>query len=321
MDKVLEYLETLKDIPPFHTVFEDKSFMETEERLHVLQMNIGRKCNLACKHCHVCGGPARTELMSREVMEACIRTAKAQQVESIDITGGAPEMNPDFEWLVEEACKVCSHVMVRTNLVILNEPEYKRLIAFYAAHKIEMICSLPHYRAREMERVRGKGTFDTAINVIQKLNELGYGRDPELVLNMVYNPAGAFFPPDQVAMEREYKVRLKADFGIDFNNLFTLYNNPIGRFGEFLIRSGNMAGYMNKLYQALNTDTLPALMCRSQISVDYDGTVYDCDFNLALKLPAAAKETIFDIADRGYRKRNIVFAKHCYACTAGQGSS
>ena len=293
----------------------------TEEYLDVLQMNIGRKCNLICKHCHVNAGPARTEEMSREVMDACLTFAKEQKIVTIDITGGAPEMNPHLEYLIEESSKICGHVIVRTNLVILLEKEYEHLMEVYARNKVEVVCSLPYYRAPEMDKVRGAGAFDKAIKVIRRLNAMGYGRNPELVLNMVYNPAGAFFPPDQEAMEKEYKQKLLQDFGIEFNSLYTLYNNPMGRFGAFLRKSGNLNRYMKKLFDAFNADTVEALMCRTQLSVDYDGQLYDCDFNLAAGMPVNGGQTIFDVTGEPYQVRKIRMDKHCYACTAGAGSS
>lgn len=321
MDDIIKEFHDLDDIPAFQSMISEEAYLHTAEELQVLQMNIGRKCNLACKHCHVCGGPSRTELMSKEVMSACLTFAKENHIPTIDITGGAPEMNPDFEWLVEEARKICDHVIVRTNLVILMEEGYEHLVDFYAKQKVELVCSLPYYRAQEMNRVRGDGTFEKAIVILQKLNQVGYGKEPDKVLNMVYNPAGAFFPPDQTAMETEYKQRLLADFGIVFNQLFTLYNNPMGRFGAFLKRSGNLKGYMKKLYDAFNGETVEALMCRFQISVDYDGRLYDCDFNLAAELPIFTQETIFDYVGKPYNVRRIRMDKHCYACTAGAGSS
>lgn len=320
MDEIIKDFHDLDQVPAFQTQIDSK-WMKTSEHLEVLQMNIGRVCNLACKHCHVCAGPNRTEVMPREVMADCIQFAKEQHVQTIDITGGAPEMNPDFEWLVTEACKVCAHVIVRTNLTVLLKPEYEHLMEFYARQKVEIVCSLPYYKAEQMDRVRGTGTFDGAIQVLKRLNELGYGKNPELVLNMVYNPAGAFFPPDQTAMELEYKEHLAADFGIVFNSLYTLYNNPMGRFGAFLRRSGNLAGYMKKLYDAFNPATVEALMCRFQVSVDYDGKLYDCDFNLAAGLPVFGEETISDWVGKPYKVRKIRMDKHCYACTAGAGSS
>ena len=320
MDEIIKDFHDLDQVPAFQTQIDSK-WMKTSEHLEVLQMNIGRVCNLACKHCHVCAGPNRTEVMPREVMADCIQFAKEQHVQTIDITGGAPEMNPDFEWLVTEACKVCAHVIVRTNLTVLLKPEYEHLMEFYARQKVEIVCSLPYYKAEQMDRVRGTGTFDGAIQVLKRLNELGYGKNPELVLNMVYNPAGAFFPPDQTAMELEYKEHLAADFGIVFNSLYTLYNNPMGRFGAFLRRSGNLAGYMKKLYDAFNPATVEALMCRFQVSVDYDGKLYDFDFNLAAGLPVFGEETISDWVGKPYKVRKIRMDKHCYACTAGAGSS
>ena len=321
MDDIIKDFHDLTEIPPFQQMIPEKKYMDTEEYLDVLQMNIGRKCNLICKHCHVNAGPVRTEEMSREVMDDCLTFAKEQKIATIDITGGAPEMNPNLEYLIEESSKICNHVIVRTNLVILLDEAYKYLIEVYAKNKVEIVCSLPYYRAAEMDKVRGDGSFDKAIEVLRCLNATGYGKSPELVLNMVYNPAGAFFPPDQEAMEKEYKQRLFTDFGIKFNNLYTLYNNPMGRFGAFLRNSGNLKRYMKKLFDAFNADTVEALMCRTQISVDYDGQLYDCDFNLAAGLPVIGEQKISDVTGKPYQVRKIRMDKHCYACTAGAGSS
>lgn len=321
MNDIIKDFHELTEIPVFLEMVPDKKYMDTEEHLDVLQMNIGRKCNLLCKHCHVNAGPARTEEMSKEVMDACLTFAKEQNIATIDITGGAPEMNPHLEYLIEESSRICNHVIIRTNLVILLEEEYEQLMEVYAKNKVEIVCSLPYYRAAEMDKVRGEGSFDKAIEVIKHLNAIGYGRNPELVLNMVYNPAGAFFPPDQEAMEKEYKQKLSQDFGIEFNSLFTLYNNPMGRFGAFLQRSGNLKRYMKKLFDAFNADTVGALMCRTQISVDYDGQLYDCDFNLAAGIPVVGNQKIFDVTGKPYQVRKIRMDKHCYACTAGAGSS
>ena len=321
MDDIIKDFHDLTEIPPFQQMIPDKKYMDTEEYLDVLQMNIGRKCNLICKHCHVNAGPVRTEEMSREVMDDCLAFAKEQKIATIDITGGAPEMNPNLEYLIEESSKICNHVIVRTNLVILLDEAYKYLIEVYAKNKVEIVCSLPYYRAAEMDKVRGDGSFDKAIEVLRCLNATGYGKSPELVLNMVYNPAGAFFPPDQEAMEKEYKQRLLTDFGIKFNNLYTLYNNPMGRFGAFLRNSGNLKRYMKKLFDAFNADTVEALMGRPQISVDYDGQLYDCDFNLAAGLTVIGEQKISDVTGKPYQVRKIRMDKHCYACTAGAGSS
>lgn len=320
MTNMIEEFHKLDEIPPFQKTI-DQQYMNTADSCNVLQMNITRKCNLACKHCHVECGPHRDEEMSREVIDACMSFAREQKVETIDITGGAPELNSNFEYLVTESCRSCDHVIVRSNLTILLDERFKHLPEFYAKQGVELVCSLPHYRAKDMDKVRGQGTFDQAIEVLHILNELGYGRDERLVLNMVYNPAGAFFPPEQESMQAEYKERLKENFDIDFNSLFTLYNNPLGRFGEFLVRSRNLNKYMKKLYDAFNADTVEAMMCRFQISVDYDGSVYDCDFNLAADLPIVSREKIFDFVGKPYKVRKIRMDKHCYACTAGAGSS
>ena len=321
MNDIIKDFHELTEIPVFQEMVPDKKYMDTEEHLDVLQMNIGRKCNLLCKHCHVNAGPARTEEMSKEVMDACLTFAKEQNIATIDITGGAPEMNPHLEYLIEESSRICNHVIIRTNLVILLEEEYEQLMEVYAKNKVEIVCSLPYYRAAEMDKVRGEGSFNKAIEVIKHLNAIGYGRNPELVLNMVYNPAGAFFPPYQKEMEKEYKQKLSQDFGIEFNSLYTLYNNPMGRFGAFLQRSGNLKRYMKKLFDAFNADTVEALMCRTQISVDYDGQLYDCDFNLAAGIPVIGNQKIFDVTGKPYQVRKIRMDKHCYACTAGAGSS
>ena len=308
-------------VPAFETKIKDEEVKYTLESLDVLQINVGRLCNLACKHCHVEAGPARTEIMSREVMEACIQVCKERHFKTVDITGGAPEMNPDFEWFVDEMTKLCEHVIVRSNLVIMLEEKYQHIPQFLADRKVELVASLPYYRAKETDRQRGDGVFDGVIKVLRILNGLGYGKEPKLVLNLVYNPNGAFFPPEQSAMEREYKQRLMADFGIVFNNLFTITNNPTGRFAGFLKRTGNLESYLQKLYDAFNAATLPTMMCRNQLSVGWDGKLYDCDFNQAAELPVLTKETIMDLVGKPYVKREICFGKHCYGCTAGQGSS
>ena len=317
---VREEFKKITQIPEFESQVEDKALLETD-KMSVLHINVGRLCNLACKHCHVEAGPNRTEVMEKDVLEACLKVYTEWGFDTIDITGGAPEMNPNFRWFVKEAVKVCKNVMVRSNLTIMLEDGYEDLPEFYAENKVAVICSLPHYRAKNSNKQRGEGTFEKSIEVLKKLNELGYGKDPELVLNMVFNPGGAFFPPEQSAMEKEYKEHLGSEYGIVFNNLFTITNNPIGRFGAFLMRSGNMEGYLTKLYGAFNPGALPGMMCRSQLSVGWDGKLYDCDFNQAVDMPVITGENIKDLPGKPYKKRKICFDKHCYACTAGQGSS
>lgn len=317
---IREEFGKVSKVPPFEEAVEDKSLLETAE-MAVLQINVGRLCNLTCKHCHVEAGPNRTEVMAKDVFEACLKVYKEWGFQTIDITGGAPEMNPHFRWFVEEATKICSHVIVRTNLTIMLEEGYEDLPQFYADHKINVVCSLPHYKARNSEKQRGEGTFEKSIEVLERLNEVGYGKDPGLELDMVFNPGGAFFPPEQGAIEKEYKEHLGADYGIVFNHLFTITNNPIGRFGNFLVRTGNMDGYLTKLYGAFNPAAVPSMMCRFQLSVAWDGSLYDCDFNQALGMTIETGENIKDLVGKPYQKRRICVDKHCYACTAGQGSS
>lgn len=305
----------------FNEHLSSSKYRYTAKEPDVLQMNLGKLCNLSCKHCHVAAGPNRTEIMPWSVMEACLMVYKKYNMKTIDITGGAPEMNPDFERLLRSAAKLSSHVIVRTNLVILKEEKYAHLMELYKELGIEVVCSLPYYSADTMNRVRGTHTFETSIEVLHELNRLGYGREKRLVLNLVYNPSGAFFAPPQASMEQEYKYHLKKDFDIDFNHLFTIVNNPVGRFETFLKRTDNYDNYLKKLEDAFNPQTLEYMMCRFQLSVGYDGTVYDCDFNQALDKEISLKKNIWELAKEDYSPREIVFENHCYACTAGQGSS
>ncbi|MDO4264935.1 MAG: arsenosugar biosynthesis radical SAM protein ArsS [Eubacteriales bacterium] len=312
--------EEIKSIPGFSQICPE-AFQYTSEQPKVLQINVGRKCNLACKHCHLNCGPDRTEMISRSVLSACLSVYRKHGYETIDITGGAPELCPDLKWFICEAEQVCSDIIVRSNATVWLEDGFGDYPEFFAAHHVTLFLSLPYYRAKEADRQRGEGNFDREITCIRRLNSLGYGKDPDKILNFVYNPNGALLPPPQEAMEAEYRLRLAAEYGIVFNNLFCLTNNPIGRFGAFLKRSGNLERYMQKLYGALNPETFEGMMCRTQISVGYDGSIYDCDFNQAADIPVAGRKTIFDLANESYQRRRIVFGRHCYGCTAGAGSS
>ena len=316
-----DYFATAAQIPDFASLIPAEDMKQTKACPDTMQINLGRLCNLSCKHCHLAAGPNRREIMTREVMEACLKVYREQGFRRIDITGGAPEMNPDFSWLVEEAVKLGSQVMVRTNLVVLLEEAYRQLPQFYADQQVELTCSLPYYSAKDVNRQRGGNVFEGSIQVLKRLNELGYGRDEKLVLNLVYNPGGAFFPPEQRAIEKEYRVKLGTEYGIVFNQLYTITNNPTGRFFDFLVRSGNLEGYMGKLVKAFNADTLEALMCRNQLSVGWDGKLFDCDFNQAAALQISTGENIRDLIGQPYKRRPIRFDKHCFACTAGAGSS
>jgi radical SAM/Cys-rich protein len=304
--------------------------LQTDGEPKSLQANIGLTCNLACTHCHVESSPARTEQMSRQTMQAILDVMEAHGMETLDITGGAPEMNPDFEWLIEHASSRGYRVMVRTNLVILREPGFEHLPRRFADLGIEVIASLPSLSATTMEAQRGRNTFDPCIDVLRELNELGYGTDPRMVLDLVYNPQTPFLSPDQAKLEALYKRRLAETYGITFNNLFAIANCPIGRYGVHLLRTGDLEAYMDLLMDAFNPEAAETMMCRRQISVGWDGRIYDCDFNQAIGLvqrkgreEGAEALTIFDYAadPELSTARQILFGHHCYACTAGQGSS
>ena len=313
--------DPLACVPPFRGKLTDPRVGRTLDKLDVLQVNVGRLCNLACKHCHVEAGPNRTEVMSRDTMEHCLRVLADWGFRTLDITGGAPEMNPDFRFLVDRGTAVGVHVIVRTNLVILHERGYDDLPEFMAERGVEIVCSLPYYSERDCDRQRGVGTFRSAVSMLRRLNDLGYGKDARLSLNMVYNPGGAFLPPPQADMEREYRHKLGAEYGIVFNRLFTITNNPVGRFGAFLVRSGNMTGYMRRLHDSFNPVAAEGMMCRSQLSVGWDGRLYDCDFNQALDWTVEGTDRIGDLSGDRPARRNIRLGNHCYACTAGSGSS
>ncbi|EPY2307883.1 arsenosugar biosynthesis radical SAM (seleno)protein ArsS [Clostridium sporogenes] len=315
------YLEKLDCIPSFESKVTNKDFCKTNKSLIIMQINIGKLCNLTCKHCHVEAGPSRTEIMNLETMKDCLQVFKENNFSILDITGGAPEMNPNFEWLVKEAIKIGAKVIVRSNLVILREEKYKHLLEFYAENKVEVVCSLPYYSAKDADRQRGDGVFNESINILKKLNKLGYGKDESLVLNLVYNPGGAFLPPPQESLELEYKQKLKKEYEITFNNLFTITNNPVGRFGAFLKRSNNLEGYMERLSNNFNSSTVENMMCRNQLSIAWDGKLYDCDFNQTLGWTVNGKNHISILKGNPIEKRQISLGNHCYACTAGSGSS
>lgn len=302
---------------PFVDMIDDPALKFTAERLRVLQVNIGKMCNLACKHCHIDAGPERREIMTRETMKHVLRVLP--EFETLDITGGAPEMNPDFRFLADEAAKLGAHIIVRSNLVIMTQKGYEDIPEFLADRNIEIAASLPYYSENDCDKVRGKGTFRAVIHMLKVLNELGYGHDEEHILDLVYNPGGAFLPPNQSEMEAEYKSRLMSEHGISFTHLFTITNNPIGRFGEFLRRSGNYDRYMNRLYDSFNPSALENMMCRYQLSVGWDGRLYDCDFNQPLGLTISGPQNISELHE--VHARGIRFGNHCYACTAGSGSS
>ena len=290
----------------------------------LLQVNLGYKCNMACKHCHVESGPERQEMMAGDTIESVIEVLRNNPIQSLDITGGAPEMNPHFTYLVERARQIGCHVIVRTNLTIFFEEEMEHLPEFFGNHSVEVVASLPHYIDSDVDRIRGKGAFEKCIKALMQLNCLGYGSGvQDKKLNLVYNPGGPFLSPSQTALEEDYKRELYRRFGISFDGLYTFTNTPIGRFRDLLLRTNGFDRYMDKLVQAFNPATLNSLMCRHLISVGWDGRLYDCDFNQMLGLtvkgdcPQHIKE--FDYARLA--GRTITVGNHCYACTAGQGST
>jgi radical SAM/Cys-rich protein len=294
-------------------------------KLDTLQINVGYRCNQSCFHCHVNAGPNRTEEMSAQVADVVLEFLKRRRIATLDITGGAPELNANFCRLVTGARELGVKVMDRCNLTILSEPGQEDLAQFLAASRVEVVASMPCYLQDNVERQRGKGVFDGSIRGLQKLNALGYGRDPRLALNLVYNPQGPSLPPPQAALEADYKRVLGETYGIVFNKLFVLANMPIQRFGTMLINRGEFDGYLQLLQDAHLDANLDGVMCRNLISVDWRGFVYDCDFNQMLDLPLTrgARERVHlaDLLDDDLADNPIRVAGHCYGCTAGQGSS
>ena len=292
--------------------------------IDILQMNITRRCNLSCKHCHVQAGSIRTESMSHDTLAHCIRAAQHSKVSVIDITGGAPELHPELEWLIGELAGLKKRLIVRSNLVIMLEPEYRRFMEIFAAHQVELVGSLPDYHSERTDRQRGPGTFEGVIQVIRELNRMSYGVPGSgLTLNLVHNPAGAYLPGPQAALEAEYRRVLRDMHGIYFNTLFCLINCPVGRYLDYLKTSGNLADYMRTLRCAFNTSTVESVMCRTALSVGWDGRLYDCDFNqmLNLKVNSGAPDHIRDFDFDRLAGREVVVRSHCFACTAGAGSS
>lgn len=296
------------------------------DRLTTLQVNLGYLCNQQCVHCHVNAGPKRSEVMERSTIEPILDYLDSVVIDTMDLTGGAPELNPHFRYLVKEARKKRVHVIDRCNLTILNEPGQEDLADFLAQNQCEVIASLPCYIEENVNKQRGKGVFEASISGLRKLNTLGYGEaNSGLVLNLVYNPVGPVLPPDQPSLEKDYKEKLSTQYGVVFNELYTLTNMPIQRFGSTLLSKGQFEGYMQLLRSAHKDSNLQSVMCRSMISVDWQGYIYDCDFNQMLKLPmmfgAKPKVHLSDLIGKDLNGNPIAVMDHCYGCTAGQGSS
>lgn len=296
--------------------------------LTTLQVNLGYKCNLSCVHCHVNAGPSRTELMSRETIDLLLQFIDKQQIQVLDLTGGAPEMNPHFRELVVAARARGVEVIDRCNLTILLEPGYESMAQFLADQGVTITASLPCYNEENVEQQRGKGVYNESITVLQQLNALGYGIDADKILNLVYNPVGPVLPPGQQQLEQDYKHELRSRFGIEFNQLFTITNMPISRFGSVLMAHGQFYDYMSLLRDNYADSNVSTLMCKSLISVDWQGFVYDCDFNQMLQMPmiasgqpATSTTHLSDLLDADVGGNDITIGEHCYGCTAGQGSS
>lgn len=292
--------------------------------IDIFQINMGKMCNQTCQHCHVDAGPDRKEIMTRETLQTCLDILAKYDIPTVDLTGGAPELNPHFRWFVEEASKLGKHIIDRCNLTIITaNKRFHDLPDFFAAHKVEVVSSLPHYTSGRTDRQRGNGVFDRSITGLEMLNAIGYGKSGTgLSLNLVYNPTGAILPGPQASLEADYKRELKERFNIDFNQLFVITNMPISRFLDYLVRSENYEEYMEKLVDAYNPAAVEGVMCRNTLSIGWDGQIFDCDFNQMLDLTVADAPThIRDFDFEALVNREIVVNQHCYGCTAGMGSS
>lgn len=314
------------DLPKFKDkIAETGQFPLTAKKLEILQINVGYMCNQVCEHCHVDAGPDRKEIMTRETMLQCLEVIKNTGAHTLDLTGGAPEMNPDFRWFVEEASKIgVKDFIVRSNLTIIrSNKKYYDLPEFFKKHNIHVISSMPHWTKGKTDKQRGDGVFDKSISALKALNSVGFGMpDSGLRLDLVYNPSGAFLPGNQASMEKDFKSALIDEFGIHFNNLFTITNLPISRFLDYLIASENYEDYMYALVEAYNPATVKNVMCINTLSVSWDGFLYDCDFNQMLNLPVNSKvKHISEYNESLLEGRKILISQHCYGCTAGAGSS
>lgn len=328
-----EFSESLKqlqvlnntEITPFSVALKESGlFPLRSDKIEILQINLGKMCNQVCSHCHVDAGPDRKEIMTRETMQLCLDVVDSCDCTTVDLTGGAPEMNPDFRWFVAQLTQRDKKVIVRCNLtIIVANKKYYDLPEFFKKHKVEVVSSLPCYTSSNTDAQRGSGVFTKSIKALQMLNDVGYGVEgSDLELNLVYNPGGAFLPPVQASLEKDYKKELHENFNIHFNNLFAITNVPISRFLEYLVKSNKYEEYMETLLNSFNPQAATNVMCKNSISVGWDGYLYDCDFNQILELKVGVKaQHLSNFNLNELDKRNIIVNKHCYACTAGAGSS
>ncbi len=314
------------ELPKFKDkISETGQFPLKAKKLEILQINVGYMCNQVCEHCHVDAGPDRKEIMTRETMQQCLEVIKKTGAHTLDLTGGAPEMNQNFRWFVEEASKAgIKDFIVRSNLTIIkSNKKYQDLPEFFKTYNIHIVSSMPHWTKGKTDKQRGDGVFDKSIIALQELNAIGYGMPKsDLRLDLVYNPTGAFLPGNQTALEKDFKKALLEDFGIHFHNLFAITNLPISRFLDYLIASGNYEDYMYNLVEAYNPIAVQNVMCTNTLSVSWNGYLYDCDFNQMLELPVnSSVKHISEYNEDLLEGRNIVISQHCYGCTAGAGSS
>jgi len=314
------------DLPKFKDkIAESNQFPLKARKLEILQINVGYMCNQVCEHCHVDAGPDRKEIMTRETMQQCLDVIKKTGAHTLDFTGGAPEMNPNFRWFVDEASKAgIKDFIVRSNLTIIkSNKKYYDLPEFFKTHNIHVMSSMPHWTKGKTDKQRGEGVFAKSLAALKDLNAVGYGMpDSNLRLDLVYNPTGAFLPGNQSALEKDFKKVLLEEFGIHFHNLFAITNLPISRFLDYLIASENYEDYMYSLVEAYNPAAVQNVMCTNTLSVSWDGYLYDCDFNQMLELPVSSKvKHISEYNESLLEGRKIVISQHCYGCTAGAGSS
>ena len=311
-------------VPSFDDVLRQHRLPLLEvDGVQVLQVNVGKLCNQTCVHCHVDAGPDRREVMTRETAEQVIEVLRRHPIPTLDLTGGAPELNPQFRWLVQEARALGRHVIDRCNLTILLTAPQADLVNFLAAHRVEVIASLPSFRSAGTDAQRGSGVFAKSIEALRRLNAAGYARGEGLLLNLVHNPVGAFLPGNQRSLERDYKVELESRHGVSFDRLYTITNMPISRYLEWLERTGNLKSYLDLLVQSFNPGAAGGVMCRTYLSVGWDGRLYDCDFNQMLEMPVdhGAPDTLSRLLATGELRRRVRPGPHCFGCTAGTGSS
>ncbi len=323
VENQLALLNAVDALPFFESKLKEHNhFPLKAAKIDVLQINLGKMCNQVCKHCHVDAGPDRKEIMTLETMQFCLTALENSTISTVDLTGGAPEMNPNFRWFVERLSSLGKKIIVRCNLtILLANKKYNDLPEFFKANKVEVVSSLPYFTAIRTDAQRGKGVFEQSIEALKLLNNVGYGIENNLTLNLVYNPTGTFLPGDQEGLEKEFKTKLFEKYGIRFNHLFAITNLPVSRFLEYLVDNNQYQSYVQDLIDAFNPSSVSNVMCRTMVSVSWDGYLYDCDFNQMLDLKIKSNNHVKDFDCKQHEQRHIIVKKHCFGCTAGAGSS